>query len=595
MTSSLPKTFQHAGGDDPSFAAVPPEAATDAASAFRLLYMTDIEGNLDYFLRCVRHQEDNNNNNGVLSYDQGQLDLVNPSTDHFVYGGDVVDKGDGDIRLCRMLVALKQRYPNNVELLVGNRDLNKLRLSAELDEVGNRHYQDIPGPHWDTNAPTLQQYLTSLADSSSSTTTDNNLQALDTRVNRLQYMLRHTLGCPDTFEFRRRELQILQTAGGDDATDMDGNETGTTDRTIITDEQVVDSFLHEIEHGSLWQYLNLAKVAVLIGNTFFCHGAVDRHTMRFIPDITTRFHHPQAPGPGVHVDSVIDWIDGLNQLLQHGLADYQQRPYWNENRTSRGGEALMALQNRSAMWGRSIISNCYGDGGCITTRHAPRLVHDTHDEFDNDNDGTGTAVKDPLAFEGVCSDPADPVVAEWLRRHGIQRVVVGHKPTADCPAVLSARCHAATTTTASGNNNGGLEIVSADTSYSDPTAPDNRGLAVSVVTIVGASRVDNHLECSGTLHDGTSHHSVFARLSVIDGIDESVGDARLGTTWSQHPHDDDDWWVKALLLTPPSPPLTTMTGAPADQYDQKWYHLTRGKGRHVEYRRATIPNTESSE
>jgi hypothetical protein len=297
----------------------------------------------------------------------------------------------------------------------------------------------------------------------------------------------------------------------------------------------------------------MAKIAVAIGNTFFCHGAVDRRTMRFVPDITTRFDHPHTPGPGVHVDSVDDWIDGLNELLQHGLEDYRQRPYWNENRTSRGGEALMALQNRSAMWGRSIISNCYGDGGCITTRHAPRLDHDDmHDE-----DGTGTTVKHPLAFEGVCSDPADPVVTEWLRRHGIQRVVVGHKPTADCPAVLSAR-RRATTTTSSGHNNGsgGLEIVSADTSYSDPTAPDNRGLAVSVVTIVGASRVDNHLECSGTLHDGTSHHSVFARLSVTDGIDESVGDTRLGTTWSQPPHDDDndDWWVKALLLTPPPPP-----------------------------------------
>jgi hypothetical protein len=255
MASSVPESFQRSGGDeDPSIAtAVPPSAAAAASGddvssadpatdAFRLLYMTDIEGNLDYFLRCVRHQEDVNNN-GVLRYDQGQLDLVNPLTDHFVYGGDVVDKGDGDIRLCRMLVSLKQRYPNNVELLVGNRDLNKLRLSAELAEVGVRHYQNIPGPHWDASAPTLHEYLASLAEES--TTTDNkNLQSLDTRVNRLQYMLRHTLGCPDTFAFRRRELQILQTAGDDDS-DVSGGA-GTTD---ITDEQVVDSFLHEVQHG----------------------------------------------------------------------------------------------------------------------------------------------------------------------------------------------------------------------------------------------------------------------------------------------------------------------------------------------------------
>ena len=27
----------------------------------------------------------------------------------------------------------------------------------------------------------------------------------------------------------------------------------------------------------------------------------------------------------------------------------------------------MALQNRTAMWGRSIVSNCYSDGGNITS------------------------------------------------------------------------------------------------------------------------------------------------------------------------------------------------------------------------------------
>ena len=39
----------------------------------------------------------------------------------------------------------------------------------------------------------------------------------------------------------------------------------------------------------------------------------------------------------------------------------------------------------------------------------------------------------------VCSDPRDATVARWLRRSGVRRVIVGHKPCGDCPAVCSAR------------------------------------------------------------------------------------------------------------------------------------------------------------
>ena len=36
-------------------------------------------------------------------------------------------------------------------------------------------------------------------------------------------------------------------------------------------------------------------------------------------------------------------------------------------------------------------------------------------------------------FAGVCSDPRDQRVADWLLQSGIKRVVVGHKPCGDSP------------------------------------------------------------------------------------------------------------------------------------------------------------------
>lgn len=98
-------------------------------------YMADLEGNLDYFRRSCEL-------NPVLELteqDGGRelhLELVcaEPgATPYFVFGGDVFDKGRADIRIARALVSLKQRYPEQVFLLFGNRDLNKAKSAYLLD------------------------------------------------------------------------------------------------------------------------------------------------------------------------------------------------------------------------------------------------------------------------------------------------------------------------------------------------------------------------------------------------------------------------------------------------------------------------------
>uniref|UniRef100_A0A7S4KAQ4 Calcineurin-like phosphoesterase domain-containing protein n=1 Tax=Odontella aurita TaxID=265563 RepID=A0A7S4KAQ4_9STRA len=352
-------------------------------------------------------------------------------------------------------------------------------------------------------------------------------------------MLTHTLGCPRTFEFRREELRILRGAGSTDA-DADADSAGDDDVTDddVTDDQVVESFLHEAIHpdGSLRQYLDCADVVAIVGNTLFAHGAVDARTAGFVPRDSTPFRNPDSKDPPARTcDDPSEWAREMNGYLRRGLDDFDSRPRWDAHRTTRGGEALLALQNRSAMWGRSVVSNCYGDGGCISTVHsgvrrdeALRRARETDD---------------PSSFEGMCSDPADPSVARWLLGGGIRRVVVGHKPTGDCPAVLSASAT-------------GVEVVSGDTSFSDTEAEDNRGLALSVVEIVGENAWDNQLRVSGVLRDGTEHRSLFGRLHE-GGVDDTAGDAGLGT---QLPG---GWWVKAS-----TPPL---------------YRLCRGMGRKVEY------------
>ena len=551
------------GKIQPSFSSSSPSSSSSVG--FRLGYVTDVEGNYDYFKSYVAQSnvlkllnENDDTTRGL------QLDLQHENC-YFVYGGDAVDKGIGDIRLCRALVSLKQKYPHRVYLLVGNRDLNKLRFTAELSDfdIFEKRIDDIPPPHWDPKAPTLRQYLESMLDRKEDSEGMNGgnrnnksamstIEELNTRVNRLKYMLEHTLGCPDTFEFRRQELAILRAAGEAHATENSSN-------IEITDEEVLENFLYEVEHpteGSLRQYLEHANVIAVVGNTMFVHGAVDSETAKFVPQFDTKFENPASKSPPHKIcDSVSEWVQLMNEYLKSGLRDYEQRPLWDTYRTTRGGESLMALQNRPAMWGRSIVSNCYGDGGVITT--------DSAAEHRNDPQRLEQAKTNPLMFEKVSSDPMDPTVANWLLENGIHRVVVGHKPLGDSPAILSSRYT-------------GVEIVSADTSYSDTSSPDNRGEALSIVEIVGSSEHDNRLQVSGKFRDGTTYQNAFPRLvsrhskqpnndtlgsSDQDGENGNIDDSCLLGTQLE---DGSGWWVKAATST--------------------HFRLCRGSGRKVEYK-----------
>ena len=166
----------------------------------------------------------------------------------------------------------------------------------------------IPQAHWDPKATTLREHLSAVTGGGDEAA----LRAANTREERLRYMHQHTLGCPDTFEFRRQELALLE-----------GREPSS-----VTDEQVVENFIADIasEDGALRQYLAHADVAVVLGNTLFVHGAVDAQTMAFVPS-HTRFELPRVKQPPAAAGmGVADWAAGLNRYLREGLADHAARP-----------------------------------------------------------------------------------------------------------------------------------------------------------------------------------------------------------------------------------------------------------------------------
>ena len=74
-----------------------------------------------------------------------------------------------------------------------------------------------------------------------------------------------------------------------------------------------------MEHGS---------VGAVFGNTLFVHGAVDRHSMCFVPEISsTRFELPrERASASAQVTDVRQWVEEMNKFLAAGLADHEARP-----------------------------------------------------------------------------------------------------------------------------------------------------------------------------------------------------------------------------------------------------------------------------
>lgn len=86
-------------------------------------FVSDVEGNLMYWNNYIHTSR-------VLERKGDRLFLRDNC--HLVYGGDVCDRGRGDIRLLTDLVDLKRRYFNRVHFILGNRDTNKMRWPVTL-------------------------------------------------------------------------------------------------------------------------------------------------------------------------------------------------------------------------------------------------------------------------------------------------------------------------------------------------------------------------------------------------------------------------------------------------------------------------------
>jgi hypothetical protein len=278
-------------------------------------FITDVEGNWDYFLKLIELSQ-------VLKWQGDDKGAWGPGKlildDHgmLVFGGDSQDKGPGDIRVAKTLIDLKRRYPSRVFLILGNRDINKLRFHSELQEGEDASLVDI---FWDKKAKPYQEYLAEKKSDAGS-------------LSALHWMLECNMGAQTAFQTRLQEIELL---------------TGET----CSSEQVLESFRDSVKpDGSdpwMLEFIQLGQLAFVFEDCLFVHGGVHDLALGVVP------------GKGRVADNVGDWVMALNQWKDEQVQEFKSNPAWQPSTPvrKRGGAALLEYAVPGGHDGTSIV--CY--------------------------------------------------------------------------------------------------------------------------------------------------------------------------------------------------------------------------------------------
>jgi len=217
-----------------------------------------------------------------------------------------------------------------------------------------------------------------------------------------------------------------------------------------------------------------------------------------------------VPGQEGRLDDVHAWVRELNRWFLSELQDWNTRPDWDESSPAayaagrRGAHLLMDY----------VVSNSL-----------PSVVVGRH-----------------LDSKGM---PAhlSPSICRSLNAGGITRLVLGHTPHGNAPTIIKSGTSKGRLTA----EGGAVETIMCDTSYSDMSKPDNRGSAVSAVSLLA----DRTTRVHGVLQDGRriSYHlepGVGPPAELV-GLEEPVKPpppAADGTT-----PDQQRYFVKAALAS----------------------------------------------
>lgn len=245
---------------------------------FVIEVMADVEGSWDKIVSFMTNSKIFKLKGGKITSENfkpknyDQIEMITNSK--FVCLGDTIDKGPNNLAILRLLKHLKETYKNQVIFIVGNRDLNKLRLKYEIRNKKPRMNLDRLLLNVEKVKLTNGDYEHMIP------------------IDRLKWILVNTMGCPKTFDFMKEEIE-----NGNDQDVLDkyeeildevgnGDEVGKGDKGLLT---------YYLRNGNLIYYDKKTK-------SLFVHGGVNCKNFN-------------KSGPR----SVSDWVDKLNKWYKNEL------------------------------------------------------------------------------------------------------------------------------------------------------------------------------------------------------------------------------------------------------------------------------------
>lgn len=327
-------------------------------------YLTDVEGKMEKFESFLK------DNPHVYRDASGRVQVRPGSI--FVFGGDAVDHGSGNLEVVETLVDLKRRFPKQVILIAGNRDINKIQIPEWLSPESMKELPEAMVP-WLRDRIALKLGLSS-PDQLPDEALESHLARENTRENRLRWTLEHRMNARSSFENHRAEIAGRRGVPS----------------SSVSDTEVVEAFEDMLKSdGRFREFLSKSQLAFVHENTLYIHGALTEENIGAIP----------GKGSGARLRAR-EWAERLNTWYRAQL-----RP-WERGSTGKvkphPSESLLAYQR----WRPGTRSN---QDSVIYARYS---------------DESGNPVL------------PGKKVADWLRRSDLHRVVSGHTPNGDTPTVL---------------------------------------------------------------------------------------------------------------------------------------------------------------
>lgn len=466
-----------------------------STSSTRLIsFFTDIEGDRDYLKRYVDKSK-------VLHWrtkpdGTEAMDFIRPEgEDMVVFGGDIWDQGGHDLWCLSQLLDFRRRYPDRFYCILGNRDINKMRLASEL------HLDEYPGVFWKkgSNEPG-----------------DPNGKAMvfENRADRLKHILQTSMGSPRAFEYRRQELQELH-----------------PDK-LIDDNDVVESYQDHCDpqNGSLINYIEGSKLLARVGEVAFLHGALPVNKITDWGNLTVVMpwleHGVSANDIGVK--TVDDWINALDAFVKKEVKRFREHgksSAWIEN----GG--YDGLYGGLIQYGMGFLPDRTPNPTLVYNRWGSRSF--AHDE-------------DPRKF---WDDEQTEATKEFFRKTGIKVICCGHQPNGEMPNTIRVDVDGephwilCCDTSYSGDT-----ILSNEerANHGRESSKSGRGMrAVSEVLIEQCTSSGRLVDvsCHGVLSDGTD----YSTLGLREAGNRTQSDFMPGTESNLDAPCGEKWWTQASL------------------------------------------------